>query len=1003
VLADMLQKIFIYLSGMAAIGFPGASLPSVPQAQAFDCRSSDDVRELEIPAGGDLPLQSSAGHAFWLRLDMQGYLVEVSGVDQSAILPVAVPFRFGSVMVALQPGQSVQLRRASASTPANPVKVSARCSQEPANVQRLAWWRKLSALAQRFGAFIPAAEAPAALAEADAIAAAATTPADQALATHARAQTLLLSGRSADAAQAFAAAELAWQRIGDPPRARVARVARVEELQRLGHSGEVLQLTADLVPRQVAADYMTLRLQLARCLALRYTGDISSARECFQHGVAYLEKQGETLDLVSALQDLADLARLGGDTAGARRSAEKALALCTLPGMEGHRGRLLLLLADLAVEDGDIAAALQRLDAALAEFTALKWPRWEANAALNAAELYLELGALDEADDFTAAALARLSERDAPARVAAVQVLQARIAQARGQLDGAARGLQAAADTYRRLGMRVELDSVQLSQGRLALLSGDAAGLAALLAARDPQQKGSVHGWKLVLARQQAADGRCAAAQAQLAQLASAPLPLAQQLDRAETAARCMALAGDSTAAQQLLLRQARNFTQIIGRVRAPLLRQVLLNQIYGLRRAAFRLPDSRFSADNMWQWIQISNLPPDSGHARLPAGEISRFDAEVARELLQAQAPATRQTARHLVAVLAEPAGAADTPAAAAGITLEALQQRLPAGTAYVTHADTAGGAQLLWVTRDTVNLLPSADSATLAAANAALLALLASPDSSLQHLDEAALRLSALLWPAARRLPERLLVDADSLLAVLPWPLLSRRPGQPAQSVSRVMLARLAGQPPPARRLPRDLTLLLAPQQQSQALSVLMAAQSDPALLAAALPGRRVHSLLATERETVLAAFAAPGSWLHVASHGSAVPGRIGQSGIWLEPRSATESPRFLSGLEILARGAASDLVVLSACRLASQERSTGGLGFADTLSRAGVREVVAVRWQVSDAAAALWGPAFYSELGKNEDVGAALAAAQQRLQESRAFRHPFYWAGYVHLGQL
>ena len=99
------------------------------------------------------------------------------------------------------------------------------------------------------------------------------------------------------------------------------------------------------------------------------------------------------------------------------------------------------------------------------------------------------------------------------------------------------------------------------------------------------------------------------------------------------------------------------------------------------------------------------------------------------------------------------------------------------------------------------------------------------------------------------------------------------------------------------------------------------------------------------------------------------------------------------------MLDRGVRSDLVVLDACQTGDSGTAVNGnLSFADAVARAGARRVVAAMWPVSDAASATWVPAFYAELLADEkhDVGDALRNAQQRLRASRAFSHPFYWAG-------
>src|SRR5262249_58991567 len=101
----------------------------------------------------------------------------------------------------------------------------------------------------------------------------------------------------------------------------------------------------------------------------------------------------------------------------------------------------------------------------------------------------------------------------------------------------------------------------------------------------------------------------------------------------------------------------------------------------------------------------------------------------------------------------------------------------------------------------------------------------------------------------------------------------------------------------------------------------------------------------------------------------------------------------------IDVLDKGVRSDLVVLDACQTGDSGTAVNGnLSFADAVSRAGARRVVAVMWPVSDAAAAIWVPAFYTALAADEshDTADALRSAQQRLRASRSFSHPFYWAG-------
>jgi CHAT domain-containing protein len=147
------------------------------------------------------------------------------------------------------------------------------------------------------------------------------------------------------------------------------------------------------------------------------------------------------------------------------------------------------------------------------------------------------------------------------------------------------------------------------------------------------------------------------------------------------------------------------------------------------------------------------------------------------------------------------------------------------------------------------------------------------------------------------------------------------------------------------------------------------------------------------------VLATLSEPGAWVHVAAHGSAKPGRLGYAGVWLDPPKDNAKPVFLSWLDILQHDARAELVVLNACQLGdSGDAINGNLSFASAVSEAGATQVVASLWPVSDAATAIWVPAFYTALESDPRHRAAEAtrAAQIKLRDTRIFRHPFYWAG-------
>jgi CHAT domain-containing protein len=104
---------------------------------------------------------------------------------------------------------------------------------------------------------------------------------------------------------------------------------------------------------------------------------------------------------------------------------------------------------------------------------------------------------------------------------------------------------------------------------------------------------------------------------------------------------------------------------------------------------------------------------------------------------------------------------------------------------------------------------------------------------------------------------------------------------------------------------------------------------------------------------------------------------------------------------------------IVVLSACDTAAggklDEARTGLGDGGDALSGlargfiyAGARDVLATEWKVDSAASNAEMNAFFDQAGKpGVDLGQALAAAQKQLFDTPETAHPFYWAGFVLVG--
>jgi CHAT domain-containing protein len=93
--------------------------------------------------------------------------------------------------------------------------------------------------------------------------------------------------------------------------------------------------------------------------------------------------------------------------------------------------------------------------------------------------------------------------------------------------------------------------------------------------------------------------------------------------------------------------------------------------------------------------------------------------------------------------------------------------------------------------------------------------------------------------------------------------------------------------------------------------------------------------------------------------------------------------------------------DLVVLSGCETAAGD-DRAAIGFAGAALKAGARSALATLWNVDDAASADLVTLFYQYLGNTDLTKAqALQRAQEHLRSRAETRDPYYWAGFVIIG--
>lgn len=138
-----------------------------------------------------------------------------------------------------------------------------------------------------------------------------------------------------------------------------------------------------------------------------------------------------------------------------------------------------------------------------------------------------------------------------------------------------------------------------------------------------------------------------------------------------------------------------------------------------------------------------------------------------------------------------------------------------------------------------------------------------------------------------------------------------------------------------------------------------------------------------------------------LHLASHAQINPQRPWNSALVFGEDS---DPVLVHAADVVGHDLAARLAFLSSCESAGGAvlAGEGVVGLASAFLAAGVPTVVATLWPVDDATTRRFVTAFYADLATGRPPAAALAAAREMVRCDPATRHPFYWAGFVVLGE-
>ena len=144
-----------------------------------------------------------------------------------------------------------------------------------------------------------------------------------------------------------------------------------------------------------------------------------------------------------------------------------------------------------------------------------------------------------------------------------------------------------------------------------------------------------------------------------------------------------------------------------------------------------------------------------------------------------------------------------------------------------------------------------------------------------------------------------------------------------------------------------------------------------------------------------------------LHLATHGRANP-KAGDYSflVFAEQKDSVEN-EILYARDIYNLQLNADLVTLSACETGIGELQSGEgiISLARAFALAGAKSIVTTLWSVSDAKTKDLMLDFYRNLRKGQRKDAALRQAKlDFLKRNRgAAAHPFYWAGFVGMGDM
>jgi CHAT domain-containing protein len=201
------------------------------------------------------------------------------------------------------------------------------------------------------------------------------------------------------------------------------------------------------------------------------------------------------------------------------------------------------------------------------------------------------------------------------------------------------------------------------------------------------------------------------------------------------------------------------------------------------------------------------------------------------------------------------------------------------------------------------------------------------------------------------------------------------------------------------------------LAGQTVSRSRNVLMSASFEPlpeaermVMALSKMYGAKARIYVGAEaREDLLKAEAGNYRILQLATHGVINNVSPMYSHVVLAQGNDAKEDGLLEAWEIMQMGLKADLAVLSACDTARGRIGAGEgvIGLAWALFVAGCPTTIVSQWKVESSSTAELMLEFHRHLLAGESKSEAMRRASLKLMADRRFSHPFYWAGFIVVG--